>query len=280
LSSALAAVAALLWGCSDFFGGLAARGWAIERVGALGQLASCTVVGGILLLLPADPQAADFQLGIIAGISTACGVTMLYKALSIGPMHVVPPTTAVVAASLSVFIGWWIGERPSPPAAVGVALALVAVVLVACSAPGRHPAERPSRRVLILGAGAGLALGVLNACFAAAETASGLRVLGVSLFVALLLLAVAVLVVSQRPRAMTSGGRGWAIAAGVADIGATISIVLALQRGSLMVVGVLGTLFPVVTVLLARIVLGEVLGRAQVLGLACAVVALSLMVLP
>jgi uncharacterized membrane protein len=105
LSSALAAVAALLWGCSDFFGDLAACGWAIERVGALGQLASCTVVGGILLLLPADPQAADFQLGIIAGISTACGVTMLYKALSIGPMHVVAPTTAVVAASLSVFIG-------------------------------------------------------------------------------------------------------------------------------------------------------------------------------
>jgi drug/metabolite transporter (DMT)-like permease len=280
LAGALAAVAALLWGCSDFFGGLAARGWAIERVGALGQLASFTVVGGLLLLLPADPQAADFQLGTIAGISTAAGVTMLYKALAIGPMHVVAPTTAVVGASVSVFIGWWIGERPSPPAAVGVVLALIAVVLVASSAPGRHAAERPSRRVLILGAGAGLALGILNACFAAAETASGLWVLGMSRFVALLLLAVAVVIVSQRPAAATSGGPGWAIAAGVADIGATISIVLALQRGSLMVVGVLGALFPAVTVLLARIVLHEALGRTQVLGLACALVALSLMALP
>jgi drug/metabolite transporter (DMT)-like permease len=120
----------------------------------------------------------------------------------------------------------------------------------------------------------------LNACFAAAETASGLWVLGVSRFVALLLLAVAVVIVSQRPAPTTSGGRGWAIAAGVADIGATISIVLALQRGSLMVVGVLGALFPAVTVLLARIVLHEALGRTQVLGLACALVALSLMALP
>lgn len=70
-----------------------------------------------------------------------------------------------------------------------------------------------------------------------------------------------------------------AVAAGVADVGATIALAIALQPGSLVLVGVLGAMFPVVTVVLDRVVLRETLGRMQVTGLACAVVAVGLITL-
>jgi drug/metabolite transporter (DMT)-like permease len=128
-----------------------------------------------------------------------------------------------------------------------------------------------------MAAGAGLALGVLNASFAATSPSSGLYPVGVSRLVALLLLGVTTLVTARDVPSRGEGAIAWAMAAGVADVGATICIALALQRGSLVLVGVLGALFPAVTVLLARAFLAERMGRWQLLGLVLAIAAVALM---
>ncbi len=277
MPNALAGLASLLWGCSDFFGGLAAKSWVVQRVGVVMQAVSLAIISVLLVVFPADPSASDLGWGLVAGVVSAVGITLLYRSLAIGPMHVVAPTTAVVGAMSNVIIGVIGGERPSALTTAGVCLALVAVALVGSPSPAVVSAGRSSRRVVLMAAGAGLALGVLNASFAATSTDSGLYPVGVSRLVALVLLGVAALVTARDAPVRGEGAIGWSMAAGVADVGATICIALALQRGSLVLVGVLGALFPAVTVLLARAFLAERMGRWQLVGLVCAIVAVALM---
>lgn len=277
MPNALAALASLLWGCSDFFGGLAAKSWVVQRVGVVMQAVSLAIITILLLIFPADPRPSDLGWGLVAGVVSAVGIVLLYRSLAIGPMHVVAPTTAVVGATSNVVIGIVGGERPSLVTMVGVCLALVAVALVGSSSSTVDRSGRSSRSVLLMAAGAGLALGVLSASFAATSPASGLYPVGVSRLVALILLGVATLVTARGAPARGDGAVGWAMGAGVADVGATICIALALQRGSLVLVGVLGALFPAVTVLLARAFLAERMGRGQLVGLVLAIAAVGLM---
>jgi drug/metabolite transporter (DMT)-like permease len=273
----LAALASLLWGTSDFFGGLAAKGWPVQRVGVVVQTVSLAIVAAILVVVPADPRAADLGWGAIAGVATAAGIALLYRGLAIGPMHVVAPTTAVVGASVNVAVGLVSGERPTVITSAGVALAILAVGLVGWSAPRVDQGGRPSRRVIQMAIGAGICLGVLNVCFAATEAASGVWPVGVSRLVALILLGASAAVARPSAPSTTGSAPWWAVGAGVADIGATMSIALALQRGSLVVVSVLGALFPAVTVVLARAFLAERMARLQLAGLVAAIAAVILM---
>lgn len=277
MPNALAALASILWGCSDFFGGVAAKSWVVQRVGVVVQAVSLAIVTAILIVVPAEPRPSDLGWGLVAGVVTAVGITLLYRSLAIGPMHVVAPTTAVVGATINVLIGVIGGERPSTMTTIGVLLALASVGLVGSSSPRAQPFGTTSRRVVLMAAGAGLSLGVLSASFAATSPASGLYPVGVSRLVALVLLSVAALATARGGPVAAGGAIRWAMAAGVADVGATICIALALQRGSLVLVGVLGALFPAVTVLLARAFLAERMGRGQLVGLACAIVAVALM---
>jgi drug/metabolite transporter (DMT)-like permease len=168
------------------------------------------------------------------------------------------------------------GERPSAETATGVVLALVAVGLIGLAPPGGGAVDTSIRRVLPLAGLAGLALGCVNVSFAATSSASGISPLAVSRGVALSLLIVLGRA-WRRQRTSVGGRRVWAIAAGMADVAATASVTLALQRGSLVQVGVLASMFPAVTVLLARVFLQERVGRGQLLGLACALAAVGMM---
>ena len=277
MANGLAALASVLWGCSDFFGGFATRDWDVRRVGALSQSIGLVVVAIVLLVAPADPAPSDLLWGVTAGVATAFGAALLYQSLAIGPMHIAAPTTAVVGAGMTALLGFIGGERPGGLALVGVPLALLAIALIGFSSPGDHDGAGRPRLVLLLAVGAGICLGAFNASFAATSPGSGLWSVGVSRLVASILLGAAVLI---GPRGSTrSLGRAIkpTIAAGLADIGATISIALALQRGSEVLVGVIAALFPVVTVLLARTFLHETMSRVQMIGLCCAVVAVALM---
>jgi drug/metabolite transporter (DMT)-like permease len=272
----LAALASLLWGSSDFFGGIASKGWAVQRVGVVMQSVSLAIITAVLVAFPAEPRGADLGWGAVAGLATAVGITLLYGSLAVGPMHVVAPTTAVVGASVTVVVGLISGERPNAMMSVGVVLAILAVGLVGWSAPAAQ-SHRPPSTVMQMAIGAGVCLGVLNVCFAATEVASGVWPVAVSRLVALILLGVFALVATRTAQSATGGAVGWAVGAGVADIGATMSIALALQRGSLVLVSVLGSLFPAVTVVLARTFLAERMNRVQLVGLVCAIAAVILM---
>ncbi|MGH2673117.1 MAG: EamA family transporter [Actinomycetota bacterium] len=277
---ALAGLASLLWGTADFLGGLAASGWRAERVAAISQ-----VVGlGILLVLApvltgALAPGEDLAWGAAAGIAGAVGATLLYRSLAIGPMNVAAPTIAVVAAMVPAAVGLVRGERPGALALAGVALAIVSVAMVGgASAPG--PTEpRPSIRVLGLSAASGATLGLANVAFAQTSRESGLWPVTTTKLVAGIILWSVVLATrtSDGPRAPRRNAR-LALWTGLVDVAATTSLALALQRGSLVLVSVVGSLFPAVTVVLARFVLEERIARVQAVGLALALAAVAMIV--
>jgi drug/metabolite transporter (DMT)-like permease len=270
-----AAFASVAWGCSDFWGGLSAKGLDVRRVGVVAQGTGLGVLAVVLVIVPGHPRGADLVWGVIAGLATAFGVMMLYAALAIGPMYVAASITAVVGASANALIGFVGGERPDRLALVGIPLAIAALILISASPTAQRNTVPITHRVVVLATGAGLMLGFLNACFAATSPASGSWPVATSRLVATAILAVAAL----SRRGSGSWDRpsvGYAAAAGASDAIATASIAYALQRGPLVLIGVLGSLFPVVTVVLARMFLHESMSRRQAAGLACAVIAVAL----
>jgi drug/metabolite transporter (DMT)-like permease len=172
------------------------------------------------------------------------------------------------------------GKLPSPVASLGIAAALSGVVLVSrsSSGPTPHPGGRP-RLVLMLALGAALGFGLFFVFVAAGSTGGGRSPFwtvagarGGSL-VTLVLIAAA-----QRRRLAWPGRRIAAlIAVGVADTGANVLYAYATLHGNLGVVGVLGSLYPVATVLLARFLLRERLSAGQSAGVVLALTGVALL---
>ena len=156
----LAGLASLLWGTSDFLGGIAVQGRSAARFGALTQPIGLAVVALVLVFAPANPSKADIRWGLAAGVATATSLVTLYRSLAIGPMFVAAPTAAVGGCAVPVVIGLISGERPGTVALFGVLLGIIAVVLV-----GIQPEQRERgghvRDVLALSAIAGVAIGSL-----------------------------------------------------------------------------------------------------------------------
>src|SRR5947207_9459045 len=142
----LALGSAVLYGSADFFGGLTAR-----RANTIATVLWSQFAGLVLLLLalPFLPAATvcsrDWIWGFSAGFSGGIGVALLYRALAVGAMAVVAPTTAVIAAMIPVVFAFIIGERLPPLTLAGVALALVAIALVSRPASDSGMASEKTR---------------------------------------------------------------------------------------------------------------------------------------
>ena len=272
----LAGFASLLWGTSDFLGGIAVRGRSAVRFGALTQPIGLAVVALVLVFAPADPSPADMLWGLAAGVATSTSLVTLYRSLAIGPMYVAAPIAAVGGCAVPVVIGLISGERPGTLALFGVLLGIVAVVLVGIQ-PHEHERGTQIRHVIALSAAAGVVIGLAVACFAQTSPESGVWPFGASKLMAALILG-SIALLSRRTEASTSKRNPWLVpAVGIGDAAATMLMLLALQRGSLVLVSVLGGLFPVVTVILARALLKQRFARIQLLGLAVAVLAVVMM---
>ena len=111
----LAIGSALLYGAADFTGGLTTRRAGTIPVVILSQASGLVLLALILPLLPhASPSRPDLLWGALAGLTGGIGVALLYRALAIGTMAVVAPTTAVCAVAIPVVISLLLGERPGP----------------------------------------------------------------------------------------------------------------------------------------------------------------------
>jgi drug/metabolite transporter (DMT)-like permease len=209
----------------------------------------------------------SFVLGILAGIGGGVGLAAFYRALSLGTMSIVSPIAAC-GAVVPVVIALATGERPSPIALGGAAAALAGAVLASVE---ERRGESPERaRAVVLAVAAAVALGVFIYFLGlgsregdALSTLFGARVGSLS---ALVLLATAL-------RAPVRVGRRYlpAVAAvGLADVSANALFAVASSRGPLALVAVLGSLYPVVTVILAHLFLRERLTRTQKAGIGIA----------
>ena len=281
----LAVGSAVLYGAADFTGGLTTRRAGTIPVVVLSQASGLILLALMLPLLPpASPARTDLLWGAVAGLTGGIGVALLYRALAIGTMAVVAPTTAVCAVAIPVVTSMLLGERPAPLALAGIGLGIASIVLVSQHRPpgspeGEGPASsQPARRS---GVGTALASGVAIGFFflslAQTQSDAGMWPLLVARAVSVVLFGTVAIVrgISLRmPASMAS----LAIVCGVMDMAANALYLLAARQGPLSIVVTLSSLYPASTVLLARVVLGERLNLWQISGVGCALAAVVLIV--
>src|SRR3954452_6737422 len=149
----LALTSSLTYGAADFLGGFAARGAHVLRVVVIAAPTSMLVELVLWPAVGAQFPPAAIAWGAASGVASAAAFALLYRTLAIGPMSVLSPVTALVSAALPVSVGLLQGEQVSSVAFCGVALALVAVVVV--SGGTDTGGLRPTRIALALAFGAG-----------------------------------------------------------------------------------------------------------------------------
>ena len=256
--------ASACWGLADFLGGLQSRRLSTLTVVLGVETAGLVIVAALVVATgTAPPGAREAAWAVGAGLAGVVGLGAFYRALAVGTMSVVAPVSSIGVA-LPVLVGLARGDRLSAAQAVGLACA-IAGVLLAGREHEEHPQAGASRHALLLAlaAAAGFGTYFLGAAEAAAGGVLWTLLLGrVAALPVLAAVAVAVrapLVPATRDAARLAG-------IGAFDLGATGLYALATTKGLLAVVAVLGALYPVTTVLLARVVLGERLTRTQDVG--------------
>jgi uncharacterized membrane protein len=230
--------------------------------------------------LTASPTRHDLVWGAAAGVAGGTGVALLYRALAIGSMAVVAPITAVCAVIVPVAAAIAFGERPGTRVAVGIATAIVAIVLVSQQQvePGAEGTSTSARSDSVaIAFFSGVAIGLFFLALARTRAEAGMWPLLAARSMSFGLFATIALVM-RSPMRMPKDIGALTVAGGLLDMLANLLYLIASRYGPLSVVVTLSSLYPASTVLLARTVLRERLSATQVLGIVCALVAVVLIV--
>ncbi len=273
----LALCSAVVYGVGDYLGGRASRHQPSVVVTATGQMVSLVLVVGVVLAMgTASPDAATWWWSAGGGMFGALGITGLYHGFAHGDVTVVAPVSAVVGAVVPVVVGLATGERPSALALVGIVVAVGAVALVS-GALGTHQHNTPPR-IVALAAVVGACFGLLFVAFDQADHDAGMWPLAIARFASVPMLLVLAFVTGQRP-GQHRASMMIAVVAGVFDMGANGLYLVASRGGLLSVVAVVASLYPASTVALAATVDKERIGRWQAVGMVMAVLALVMVTL-
>jgi drug/metabolite transporter (DMT)-like permease len=266
VSPLLALLSSLLWGTSDFVAGLRSRTLPPAAVVGWSQLIGLTSLSIIVLAGHPLSGTAWAPWAIGAGCAGAVALAAFYAALSTGTMGVVAPIAALGAA-VPVILGVLAGDQPSALAWVGMGVAVAGAMLA--SGPelraGLH--ARPVALAAVAAVGFGLVLFLIDrgARQSLVSTLWGMRLTSTLLYAG----------VALARRSLGGVGRkDWPalVLVGLADLCANALFALASSQGMVSVASVLGSLYPVVTILLARGVLGERLRGIQNVGVALSLV--------
>ena len=280
MAAVLALLSSVWWGSADFLGGTLSRRHRATLVVGYSQAAGLVSIGVVAAVAGAygdDP--AYLPWAVLSGVAGVIGLVCFYAALAAGTMGVVSPIAAL-GVVVPVLAGLARGERPGALQLVGIVVAVAGVVL----ASGPELSGRAGVRPLLLAGIAAVGFGVALLAIAEGARTSTLMTLVSMRLTSVTLLAAALVVALARgmSRSELAVGRrdGALIAAvGVGDVAANLSFGIASTRGLVSVVAVLGSLYPVVTVLLARVLHGERLGRLQTTGVAAALAGVALIAL-
>ena len=275
----LALASAVVYGASDFLGGLASRRTSVFGVVAMSQVIGLLALLALLPWLGGPVSASDLAWGAASGLAGAAGLVVFFRTLAGGVMSVVAPVTAVTAAAIPVLVGLLGGDTIGTWAGIGIALALVAVVLV--SAESGLSALRAARPAALAPALlAGTMFGLFFVLLDRTSSEAGLTPL-VTARIASVGLVVVIALAGRQSLRVTRAALPLVAVSGVGDMTANALFLLATQAdGQLAITGVLASLYPVSTVVLAQVVLRERLVGAQVAGLLAAATAVVLITLP
>jgi drug/metabolite transporter (DMT)-like permease len=270
----LALLAAVGYGTADFLGGVGSRRAPTMAVVVTGQVAGAVAMLLVGLGSHGTPTLADAGWALLAGLGSAAGSIFLLRGLSRGRMAVVAPTSAVGAAVLPVLVGLAAGDRPDTVVRIGLVLALPGIWLVSRqAADGRSAAA--GRGAFVDGVLGGLGFGVLFVALGQIPASAGTLPLVLNQLTGAVVAVVVAVVLRQEWRP-GRGAAGWGVPSGVLGVCGSLAFVAAGQLADLGVVAVLASLYPAVTVLLARALLRERLGAGQHLGLLFCSVAVGL----
>ena len=278
----LGLAAAVLYGSGDFLGGMATRRAHVLAVLTVAETAAVIAALTAAALWPGPASLAGLAWGISAGLTGGLGLIIFYIGLATGPMSVVAPVSGLVSTILPVAVALAEGERPGAGVYAGALLCLVAIVL-ASSASDTSAVPRPGRagpgRAIGYGIASGASFGLFFLLIRNAGQSGELWPVAAGRIgeLAIVLIAAAVLRRGLLPRG--AGGPLLLLAAagaGVIDVVANICYVAATRTGTFGLAVVLASLYPGVTVLLARVVLGERLRWVQRAGLGLAAIGILL----
>lgn len=278
MTAFLAILSAVLVGGADFLGGLASRTASALRVAALAQAAGLPPALVLALAVHAERvSGADVAWALGSGVAVACGFACFYSAMGRGLISVVAPLAAVTGAAVPVFYALARGERPGAAASVGIVTALAAVVIVSIApvAPEHaHLAITPD--VVGLSLLAGGCFGIFYVAFSVISEDAGLWPVALERTGATVTLVAIALALTRGALVVPSRLVRLVVTIGALEVGATVPLLLALQRGPIAIASVLASLYPVTTVLLAAVVLHERMSRLQLAGTGLALVAVVL----
>jgi uncharacterized membrane protein len=269
----------LCWGAADFFGGLQSRRLPALTVAFWSQAAGALALLVALAIDGTRPTATGIAWGLAAGVGSGCALVLFYRGLAEGTMSVVAPISAC-GAVVPVAAALLAGDHPGAVAGLGVLAAISGVVLVSRTQPVPRAERERSGRVLVMALGAALGFGLFYV-FVDAGTAGSrgqpLWVIAGARASSLVILSTIALI--SRGSALRWPGRriGPVALVGIGDTGANLLFAYAATTGNLAVVGVLGSLYPVATVILARWLLGERLSGGQSAGVALALTGVGLL---
>jgi drug/metabolite transporter (DMT)-like permease len=267
-------LAAVFYGAADFCGGFASRRTAVFAVTILSQLSGLVALFAILVFTHWHLTRSDVLYGVLAGVCAGSGLALFYHALAIGRMGVVSPITAVLASAVPVLASLAWGEHLRWTQWIGIAVALVAVVLISASfeeGTRREIATEGVREAIV----AGILIGGFILFLSRASSGSGLALLlpaRAASALVILALAIALRGSIVPSRAMLP----LILLGGVLDMTANAFFVLSARAGPVAVASVLTGLYPASTVFLAWLIMRERLQRIQRWGVVLALAGVAL----
>lgn len=271
--------AVFAWGTSDFIGG-----YAVRRANAFLFTCIAHLSGAILMLSlawmthSAFPAASSVKWALAAGFLAGLSLAIFYRALSTGRMGLVAPVAAIVSAAIPTLVTVFTQGLPSGLRIAGYVLAAAGIWLIS------RPEEVGRPEGLGLAALAGLCFAGFFLCFKQAGAGSALWIAGIARVCSFTVTGVLVLssalssgsVKTFFAQAITPAGAGFGVVAGLIDVTGSFVFIRATQTGSLDVAVVISSLYPAITVLLARIFLKESFTRWKTVGMLAAIVAVPL----
>jgi drug/metabolite transporter (DMT)-like permease len=259
----LALGASLAWGLGDFFGPLKSRTLGILRVLVYVQAGGLATIAVIVAIRGRGPADEAVLFAVPAALSGTLGLYSYYRGMAVGAMSVVAPI-AGVSAIVPVIVGIVSGDRPSAITSLGIACALGGVFLAS-----REPHREGSR----LAAGVSLALlaavgfGGYFPLMHAAGNADFWWAALLFRITSTTIIAVAALI-RRPPLRLTGPDLTVVLLVGIADMTGNLLYAAASAQGLVSVTSVLASLYPIVTIVLARLVLAERVARSQEAGIA------------
>ena len=267
--------AVFLWGLSDFAGGYGSRRSNAFVLTAFSHLCAFALMFCVAVTQHGVfPSRASILWALAAGAIGGFSLAIFYRALAAGQMGLTAPIAALLGAAIPTLADVAMEGAPSRWMITGFVLAVLAIWLITRPEPRGENDETGHPRGVATAALAGVGFAGFYLCIHQA-TGSPVWLAAISRIGSFTTTAIAVLVL-RAPLAMEGTGVGLGAIAGCFDIIASVLFISASQRGRLDEAVVITSLYPAVTVLMARLVLKEHFSRWKFIGLLAALAAVPM----